>query len=143
MRTRTSFRILLVEDDHYIAKIIGLGMQTLGLPYHLDQASSAEGGFDLWDEQPYDIVLTDYNLRGKSGVKLIEELKRRGATETPMVLFTAYDSPQTRREAEAAHVDAFLTKPFLIDEFVHTTRKLLALNEAELGSHGATPRHAG
>jgi two-component system, OmpR family, response regulator len=130
MDARQTFRILLVEDDHYIAKIIGLGMQTLGMPYHLDQAISAEEGLDLWDERPYDIVLTDYNLRGKNGVKLIEELKRRGAT-TPMVLFTAYDSAATRREATAVGVDAFLSKPFLIDEFVSTTRRLLAPTERE------------
>ncbi|GAB4109374.1 MAG: response regulator [Roseiflexaceae bacterium] len=127
------FRILLVEDDHYIAKIISLGMQTLGMPYHLDQASSAEEGLELWDIQPYDILLTDYNLRGKSGVKLIEEIKRRAA-RTPTVLFTAYDAPQTRREAEQAGVDAFMTKPFLIDEFVGITRKLLAIREREVGA---------
>jgi two-component system, OmpR family, response regulator len=130
MDARHAFRILLVEDDHYIAKIIGLGMQTLGMPYHLDQAISAEEGLDLWDEQPYDIVLTDYNLRGKNGVKMIEELKRRGAV-SPMVLFTAYDSAATRREAAAAGVNAFLSKPFLIDEFVGTTRRLLAAREQE------------
>ncbi len=133
MATRTPYRILLVEDDHYIAKIIGLGMQTLGLPYHLDQASSAEEGLDLWDAQPYDIVLTDYNLRGRSGVRLIEELKRRGAT-TPTVMFTAYDSAQTRREAELVGVDAFLSKPFLIDEFVTTTRRLLDTRERAVGA---------
>jgi two-component system OmpR family response regulator len=127
------FRILLVEDDHYIAKIIGLGMQTLGFPYELDQAVSAEEGLELWDEHPYDIILTDYNLRGKNGVKLIEELKRRGCTR-PTVLFTAYDSPQTRREAVEAGVDAFLAKPFLIDEFVGVTRRFLIPREHALGA---------
>jgi two-component system, OmpR family, response regulator len=130
-----TYRILLVEDDNYIAKIIGLGMQTLGYPYHLDQAISAEEGLDLWDDRPYDIVLTDYNLRGKTGVKLIEELKRRGAN-VPMVLFTAYDSAATRREAAAVGVNAFLSKPFLIDEFVGTTRRLLvpAASERAVGA---------
>lgn len=133
MELHTTYRILLVEDDHYIAKIIGLGMQTLGLPYHLDQAGSTEEGLDLWGAQPYDIVLTDYNLRGRSGLKLIEELKRRGAN-VPMMLFTAYDSAQTRREAEAVGVSAFLSKPFLIDEFVNTTRRLIGQRERAVGA---------
>ena len=77
MDIHTPYRILLVEDDNYIARIIGLGMQMLGFPYTLDQATSAEEGLDLWDIQPYDIVLTDYNLRGKNGVKLIDELRRQ------------------------------------------------------------------
>lgn len=133
MDMHAPYRILLVEDDNYIARIIGLGMQMLGFPYTLDQATSAEEGLDLWDIQPYDIVLTDYNLRGKNGVKLIDELRRLGAA-VPMVLFTAYDSPQTRREAEAVGVSAFLTKPFLIEEFVGITRRLLKPREAEVGS---------
>jgi CheY-like chemotaxis protein len=133
MDMHTPYRILLVEDDNYIAKIIGLGMQMLGFPYTLDKASSAEEGLDLWDAQSYDILLTDYNLRGKNGVKLIDELRRQGVA-VPMVLFTAYDSPHIRRDAEAVGVSAFLTKPFLIDEFVGLTRRLLVPHEAEVGA---------
>jgi CheY-like chemotaxis protein len=50
-----------------------------------------------------------------------------------MVLFTAYDSPHIRRDAEAVGVSAFLTKPFLIDEFVGLTRRLLVPHASEVG----------
>ena len=73
-------RILLVEDDGSIARIIMIAMRDIGVPYAIDQAFSAEEGLELWDQQPYDIVLTDYNLRGMNGIAMIAALRsaRRG-----------------------------------------------------------------
>jgi two-component system, OmpR family, response regulator len=122
--TPKPFRILLVEDDSGISKVIALAMQELKVPYHLDQALSAEEGLELWNREPYDLLLTDYNLRGMSGMALIADLRQRGFT-IPMVLFTAYDSPQTRREARAIGVTKFIAKPFLLEEFVHVASSLL------------------
>jgi CheY-like chemotaxis protein len=119
-----SFRILLVEDDSGISKIIALAMHELSVPYHLDQALSAEEALELWNREPYDLVLTDYNLRGMSGIALIGELRQRGVS-IPTVLFTAYDSPQTRREARAIGVTRFISKPFLLEEFVRVVGTLL------------------
>jgi CheY-like chemotaxis protein len=104
--------------------VIAIGMQSLGIEYTLDHANGAEEGLELWERAPYDIVLSDYNLRGMNGLKLIERLRKENPS-IPTVLFTAYDSPQTHREASAAHVSAYIAKPFLVDEFVATVRGLL------------------
>lgn len=117
-------RILLVEDDSGISRVIAISMHDLSIPYQLDQALSAEEGLELWKQEPYDLLLTDYNLRGMSGLALIAELRQSGST-APMVLFTAYDTPQTRREARALGVSKFIPKPFLLDEFVAIVRGLL------------------
>jgi CheY-like chemotaxis protein len=117
-------RILMVEDDGTIAHLIAIAMQTLDVPHHLDQAFSAEEGLGLWHKQPYDLLLTDYNLRGMNGLALIEALKQEGVV-APMVLFTAYDTPRIRREAQRLEVSAFIAKPFFLDEFVNTARTFL------------------
>ena len=131
--TTPTFRILMVEDDSTIAHLIAIAMQMLDVPYRLDQAFSAEEGLDLWRAQPYDLLLTDYNLRGMNGLALIETLKQQGAS-VPMVLFTAYDTPRLRKEAEQVGVSAFIPKPFFLDEFVSTARAFLPLNSSEMGS---------
>jgi len=133
MQNKT-LRILLVEDDGSIARIIVIAMRDIGVPYALDQAFSAEEGLELWDQHPYDIVLTDYNLRGMSGIAMITALRTRGATDVPTVLFTAYDDARIRKEARAVGVTRFITKPFVIDEFVKLTRELLPVNASEIGS---------
>lgn len=126
-------RILLVEDDSHIGRIIELALPELGLPYEFITVLSAEEGLELWEQQPFDLLLTDHNLRGMTGLKLIEILKGRGV-KAPTVLVTAYDSAEVRREARALSVDAYVVKPFFMDELVETVRRLLpssrAVNEA-------------
>jgi two-component system OmpR family response regulator len=126
-------RILLVEDDGSIARVIVIAMRALGVPYQLDQAFSGEEGLELWEKQPYDMVLTDYNLRGMSGIHMIAEMKS-SAGDLPTVLFTAYDEATIRKEAKAAGVTRFITKPFIVDEFIATARGLLS---ARANEHGA------
>jgi two-component system, OmpR family, response regulator len=127
-------RILLVEDDGSIARIIMIAMRDIGVPYAIDQAYSAEEGLELWEQQPYDIVLTDYNLRGMNGIALISALRARGAAELPTVLFTAYDDARVQKDARAVGVTRFVAKPFVIEEFVRLTRELLPVNASEIGS---------
>lgn len=117
-------RILLVEDDNHIGRIIELALPELGIPYEFITVLSAEEGLELWDVQPFDLLLTDFNLRGMSGLKLVEELRQRGAS-APMILVTAYDSDEVRREARNLAIDAYLTKPFFMDELVEVVRRLL------------------
>jgi len=127
-------RILLVEDDGSIARIITIAMRDIGVPYMLDQAYSAEEGLELWEQHPYDVVLTDYNLRGMSGTAMIAALKARGAADLPTVLFTAYDDARVQKEARAVGVTRYIAKPFVIEEFVRITRELLPVNASEMGS---------
>ncbi|MEI7643411.1 MAG: response regulator [Chloroflexales bacterium] len=117
-------RILLVEDDSHIGRIIELALPELGIPYEFVSAISAEEGIEQWEQRPFDMLLTDYNLRGMNGIQLIEQLRRQGF-RVPALLVTAYDSPEIRREVRNLSIDAYLTKPFFIDELVDTVRRLL------------------
>ena len=127
-------RILLVEDDGSIARIIMIAMRDIGVPYTIDQAFSAEEGLELWEQHSYDLLLTDYNLRGMNGIAMIAALKARGATDLPTLLFTAYDDAQIQKNARAVGVTRFVSKPFVIEEFVKLTRELLPVNASEIGS---------
>lgn len=131
--TAKTLRILLVEDDGSIARIIAIAMQDVGVPFHLDQAYSAEEGIELWRQQPYDLVLSDYNLRGMNGIAMIAALKT-DAPNLPTILFTAYDDAPVRREAKQVGVSRFIAKPFVIEEFIHLVRKLLPANNVELSA---------
>jgi two-component system, OmpR family, response regulator len=117
-------RILLVEDDSHIGRIIEMALLELGVPYEFASAISAEDGLALWEQQPFDVLLTDYNLRGMNGIQLIEALRQRGFY-VPTLLVTAYDSPEMRDEVRNLHIDAYLTKPFFMDDLVDTVRCLL------------------
>lgn len=117
-------RILLVEDDNHIGRIIELALPELAVPYEFVAVLSAEEALELWDKQPFDLLLTDYNLRGMTGLKMVENLRARGVS-VPTVLVTAYDSTEVRKEARTLDIDAYMTKPFFMDELVETVRRLL------------------
>jgi CheY-like chemotaxis protein len=117
-------RILLVEDDNHIGRIIELALPELGVPYEFVSVLSAEEGLELWEQQPFDLLLTDLNLRGMTGLKLVQILRERDVS-APMILVTAYDSVDVRREARTLKIDAYLTKPFFMDDLVETVRRLL------------------
>ncbi len=120
-------RILTVEDDSHIGRIIQLAMPELGVPYEFAAVLTAEEGLELWQQQPFDLLLTDYNLRGMNGLKLITMLKDQGFN-VPMVLITAYDNPQLAREAREVGVSAYIPKPFFMDELVNVVRRLTSSN---------------
>ncbi len=117
-------RILLVEDDSHIGRIIELSLPELGVPYEFVSAISAEDALEQWHRQPFDMLLTDYNLRGMNGIQLIEELRRQGF-RPPTLLVTAYDSSVMRREVRNLRIDAYLPKPFFMDDLVNAVRRLL------------------
>jgi CheY-like chemotaxis protein len=50
------------------------------------------------------------------------------------VLFTAYDDARIQKDARTVGVTRFVTKPFVIEEFVKLTRELLPINVSEIGS---------
>lgn len=130
---RQPLRILLVEDDSTIASVIALGLRMLGMPYLLDIAYSAEEGLELFNQHAYDLVMSDYNLRGMNGLSLLTTIKQ-ARHDLPTVLFTAYDTPKLQRDAHNAGVSGYISKPFLIEDFVTLARNLLPAIENEIGA---------
>lgn len=127
----TPLRILLVEDDNHIGRIIELALPELNVPYEFVSVLSAEEGLELWNERPFNLLLTDYNLRGMTGLALASQLKQQGA-RAPIILVTAYDSADVRREARNLNIDAYITKPFFMDELVDVVRRLLPSTAREV-----------
>lgn len=125
-------RILLVEDDGGIAQVIKIAMHEVDLPHVLDHAYTAEEAIELWHQGSYDLVLSDYNLRGKNGLDLIAQIKQLG-TNVPTVLVTAYDTPKLRRQADLVGVSRFVAKPFFVDQFIELVRGMLPAQASQMG----------
>jgi CheY-like chemotaxis protein len=61
-------------------------------------------------ERP-DLVVTDLRLPGAGGLTVARHARSR-VPPIPVILITAYDSPQARSAARESGVDAYLAKPF-------------------------------
>jgi DNA-binding NtrC family response regulator len=75
--------------------------------------------------QQCDMLVTDYNMPGYSGVDLLRDVQLL-RPELPVALASGYVTPEIERDALAAGARALIHKPNDVDELCHTVQQLLA-----------------
>lgn len=115
-------RILLVEDERRVASFIARTLKENA--YAVDVVDTGEKGLEMAKEINYDAIILDVRLPGISGVEACRELRRRGA-ETPIMMLTARTFVEQRVEGLDAGADDYLTKPFVLAEFLARVRALI------------------
>jgi len=76
------------------------------------------------DRSACDLLVTDYNMPGYSGVDLLREVKAL-MPALPVALASGYVTPEIERDAVAAGARALIHKPNDVDELCATVQKLL------------------
>jgi two-component system copper resistance phosphate regulon response regulator CusR len=114
--------ILVIEDESKLAAALREGLEEEH--YEVSVAKSGEEGFYLLYSQPFDLVLLDVMLPGRSGVEILSRLRRNGVT-VPVLLLTARDSVEDRVNGLDAGADDYLVKPFAFPELLARVRALL------------------
>ncbi len=90
-----------------------------------DAASSADAAIRRMERQAFDIVLTDLQMPGVSGLELMATVQKRWP-KVPVVLITAHATVKTAVEAMKDGAADVITKPFDLDEVVSTVRRVLS-----------------
>ena len=72
----------------------------------------------------FDVVVTDYNMPGRSGLQVIEEI-RRVAPELPVILTSGHISDELREKSEQVGVKELVYKPDTVDELCAALQRLL------------------
>jgi DNA-binding response OmpR family regulator len=115
-------RILVVEDDRKVARFLARALREEG--YAVDVAADGPDGSMKARIHPYDLLLLDVMLPGRSGFEVTRELRRAEVT-TPILLLTARDSKEDIVTGLDAGADDYLTKPFSLEEALARVRALL------------------
>ena len=114
-------RILIVEDDNMLAKVIGDNLRFAGY-----EVSAAADGHDavarLRTFQP-DLVLLDLMLPDRSGFDLCGVLRQGG--RTPVVILSARAQKADKLRGLKLGADDYLTKPFDLDELLARIQAVL------------------
>jgi DNA-binding NtrC family response regulator len=103
--------VLIVDDEKHTRE--GL-RQALEDTYDVSVAANAEEAFNLMEGDPFDVVVTDLRMPGKSGLKVIDQalaLPQRPA----LIMMTAYGSIDAAVEAMKRGAVDFMTKPVNIE----------------------------
>ncbi len=120
--------VLIVDDEKHTRE--GL-QQALAENYDVTVAANADEAFNLLDAQPFDVVLTDLRMPGRSGLKVID--KALALPSRPAVLMmTAYGNIDTAVEAMKRGAVDFLTKPVNIERLEVLIQRALKTKTLEV-----------
>jgi DNA-binding NtrC family response regulator len=120
-------QILVVDDEAGLRTAI-VDILTLE-GFEVDQAVSAEEAGEKLSQTAYDVLITDHNLPGKTGVELLEESRAR-YPEIIGIIITGYGTIETAVNAIKKGAYNYLEKPFKIVELPIMVRK--GLHERQL-----------
>ncbi len=119
--------ILVCEDESTNQKIL---TRLLSLPGHnIEVVENADDMLDMLEERKFDLVITDLNMAGMSGIEAIKlyRFTQPNDKDTRFILFTADATLEARQAAGDAGFDAFLTKPVDAATLFSTIEKILNL----------------
>jgi DNA-binding response OmpR family regulator len=123
MEGRDTMRVLLVEDDERIAGFMKRGLEAEA--YEVALASEKAQTLALTEAGKYDIIIMDVYLGSDDGLDICRTLRQQ-SVRTPILIMTAKDSTEIRRQSEEAGTDAYLPKPFPFEDLLATIRRLHA-----------------
>jgi DNA-binding NtrC family response regulator len=104
--------ILIVDDEPSTSWALAEGLADDG--YTIDTFRTAEEAWSWLQDGRSDLVISDLRLPGMSGLQLARKL-RRGRHAQPVIIVTAYGTPETHEELRSAGVAECFPKPFAMD----------------------------
>lgn len=124
-------RILVVEDEHKIARAVKEGLEEES--YAVDLSFDGQEGLNAARYEEYDLIILDRMLPGgMDGSEICETLRREG-NHTPVLMLTARDQVRDRVQGLNSGADDYVVKPFSFEELLARVKALLRRPHETLG----------
>ncbi len=117
-------KLLVVDDEKIIHDTIDLFFR--GTNIEIEHAYTAQEGLDNFDAKTSWIVLTDMRMPGMNGTELVKCIKDI-SPKTPVIVMTAYGSPESEQASKEAGAFFCLHKPFTDQEVEKLVETILQL----------------
>lgn len=113
-------RILLVEDE----PAIQLQLKTLLSRFfpRIDTANNGIEALDMYEQHPYDVILTDLTMPNMGGIELSSTI-RAIETEQKIIVISAHSESEKLVELINIGVDGFILKPINVDHVIQILSK--------------------
>ena len=115
--------VLVVDDDERLRRLLVRYLTDHGFRVTA-AADAAEARACLRSVRP-DLMILDVTMPGETGLDLVDDLRRGGDADLPVLLLTARGAPEDRIAGFEAGADDYLGKPFDPYELVLRARALL------------------
>jgi len=116
-------RVLIIEDHKDIAEMLYDYFERRD--FELDYASDGRMGFNLANQNDYDIILLDLMLPQMDGMDVCKKLREESKVYTPILMLTARDTLEDKVAGLEIGADDYLVKPFEILELEARIKALL------------------
>jgi DNA-binding NtrC family response regulator len=114
-------RVLLVDDEALIRWALGETLTEQG--YQVEQAASRKEVLEILDRgEKFEVILLDLRLPDSSDLQLLSRL-RTLMPATPIILMTAFATPETVQSALDMGVFRVVNKPFEIGEIMSLVKR--------------------
>jgi CheY-like chemotaxis protein len=115
-------KILVVDDNEMLCRLACDILRTEG--YRAVSASSAAEALRAFEEEEFDLLVTDSQMPGMSGVELARAVRNRNP-RFPVIVMTAFEP------VECEHVTLWLPKQYLFPSLLEKIRYCLTGAEQE------------
>jgi len=122
MAAKAVVKILVAEDNPAVLRLLQEGMQSCGTV--LTASDGADALLKAIEERP-DLIITDYQMPGLSGLALYEKLRAREETKKiPLIFLASKGDIEERLRQYADGVEDYIAKPFFVREVVARAKKV-------------------
>lgn len=115
-------KILIVEDDIPMANFIRMGFEADS--HIVDISQDGESGSYSARTNHYDIIILDYSLPKRDGIKVLQEIRQKGIN-TPIIFLSVIGDTNKKIIALDKGADDYITKPFSFDELKARVKTVL------------------
>ncbi|ASV75386.1 Chemotaxis regulator - transmits chemoreceptor signals to flagelllar motor components CheY [Thermogutta terrifontis] len=106
-------KVLVADDSSTMRKIIIRSLQAVGVQEAVEAADGNEA-IALFKPGEYSLVLTDWNMPGRSGLEVIQAIRAQDPN-VPIIMVTTEAEKSRVLQAIQAGVSDYLVKPFTAD----------------------------
>ena len=115
--------ILVIDSDMNARAALVAALSRAG--YDVIAATNGGLGLSMAESARPDLIITDLVAARRSGFLVIEALRTHEEYPTRIIVLTSVDSERGRQYAEDLGVDAYMTRPFLMDDLLATVKRVL------------------
>ena len=129
-------RILVVEDDQDILQLNTAVLSQAG--YLVETAANGAIAWDLLQLETFDLLVTDNEMPGMTGVELLKKL-RADRMVLPIIMATGAEPREEFARDPWLRPAATLLKPYTLDELLGVVGVVLSAREVDLAQERPVP----
>lgn len=123
------YRILVIDDLADIGHLFRAVLQReKGVSMEITVEIDANRARELVDREPFDLIVSDYRMRGPNGLEILAAAKARNPHGLRVLMSGYQPLPASQADVDAAQLDAYLQKPLRLQD-MSSVAKLLPRRE--------------